>query len=380
MYTVSDYATMIGNRVRMAAYTEALRRAVEPGSVVLDIGTGTGICALLACRFGARRVYAVEPDDAIGVARAAAAANGYADRITFIQDLSTRITLPEPARVIVSDMRGVLPPFGHHIASVADARRRHLAPGGTLIPQRDAVDAAVVEAPQLHRRHVAPWGDDDFGLDLGPVRRVLGNTWRRARFKKEELLTEPRRWVEVDYTTREQAGAAGEMRWAVSRAGTGHGFACWFDTALVPGVGFSNAPGEPELIYAQAFFPWPDAVGLAPGDAVAVELRADFVGEDYVWRWNTRVVDGAGRVKADFRQSTFFGAPLALDRLRKRAADFVPTPDEDARVDLFILGLLCDGTALGEIARRLAVQFPARFPSWQAALTRVGDLSDRYSR
>jgi len=85
---------MIADTVRTGAYAEALRRAVKAGSVVLDIGTGTGIWALLACKFGARRVYAAEPGDAIHVAREIAAANGWSDRIEFIQRLSTEVTLP----------------------------------------------------------------------------------------------------------------------------------------------------------------------------------------------------------------------------------------------------------------------------------------------
>src|SRR5437870_11229737 len=76
MYSVADYGIMIADRVRMEAYMQALRSAVRPGGVVVDIGTGTGIFALLACRFGARRVYAIEPNDAIQVAREIARANG----------------------------------------------------------------------------------------------------------------------------------------------------------------------------------------------------------------------------------------------------------------------------------------------------------------
>ena len=380
MYSLAGYCAMIADRVRTGAYAEALRRAVQPGAVVLDIGTGTGIFALLACRLGARRVHAVEPDHAIQVARETIAANGYADRVVFLQDSSTRLTLPERADVVVSDLHGVLPLFGHHLPALADARRRHLAPGGVLIPQRDVLRAAVVEAPEEYARHVTPWGVNDFGFDLRAASRLLGNTWRKARFKPEQLLTEARRWVQLDYGTREDPGAAGEVTWAVARAGTGHGFACWFDATLLPGVGFSNAPGEPELIYGQAFFPWADPVALLPGDTVAVDLRADLVGADYVWRWDTRVVGADGRGKAEFKQSTFFGVPLAPARLRRRAADFVPTPDEDAQIDLFVLGLLCGGTALGEIARRLAARFPGRFPGWPQALTRVSDLSERYTR
>ena len=145
---------MIADATRMGAFARALGQAIKPGAVVIDIGTGTGICALLACRHGARRVYAIEPDDAIQVAREIAAANGYADRIEFIQAISTQVTLPERADVIVSDLGGVLPWFQRHIPSIVDARARFLAPGGVLIPQQDVGWAAVVEAHELVRcRH-----------------------------------------------------------------------------------------------------------------------------------------------------------------------------------------------------------------------------------
>src|SRR5687767_11640886 len=114
MYSIADYGAMISDDVRMGAFMRALRETVKPGAVVIDIGTGTGIFALLACRLGARRVYALEPDDAIQVAREIAAANGYADRIEFIQAMSTQVTLPERADVIISDLGGVLPWFQQH--------------------------------------------------------------------------------------------------------------------------------------------------------------------------------------------------------------------------------------------------------------------------
>src|SRR4051812_21694028 len=128
MYTLIGHGSMLRDRLRMAAYEEALRRTVRPGSVVLDLGAGAGILSLLACRFGARRVFAVEPADVIHVARAAAAANGFADRILFFQEVSTRVTPPEPADVIVADIRGVLPLSHDSLAALVDARRRLLAP------------------------------------------------------------------------------------------------------------------------------------------------------------------------------------------------------------------------------------------------------------
>src|SRR5689334_22429068 len=132
MYRVVDYGDMIADTVRMDAFVAALRGAITPGSVLVDIGTGTGIFALLACSLGARRVYAIEPNDAIEVARAIATANGLSDRIEFHQACSTAVTLPEQADVIVADIGGALPWFQRAIPSIVDARRRFLAPNGIL--------------------------------------------------------------------------------------------------------------------------------------------------------------------------------------------------------------------------------------------------------
>ena len=170
-YSLTGYGEMIADTVRMECYVEALRRAVSPGCTVLEIGTGTGIAAMIACQFGAKRVYAVEPSSAIAVASELAAENGFADRITFVRGLSTDLTLPAGADVIVSDLRGVLPLFGHHIGSIADARTRLLRPGGTMIPMRDAIWGALVQSPRLHHEVVGPWTQHSRGLAMSAARR-----------------------------------------------------------------------------------------------------------------------------------------------------------------------------------------------------------------
>ena len=88
MYSVYFYGQMLADTPRLRAYVEALKRSVKPGAVVLDLGCGPGFFALLACQLGARRVYAVEPDDVIQIAHDAATANGYTDKIDFFQSFS----------------------------------------------------------------------------------------------------------------------------------------------------------------------------------------------------------------------------------------------------------------------------------------------------
>ena len=108
MYDLSDYAGMIADEVRMRAYADALTRHVTPGCTVLDLGTGVGLHAMMACRLGAAKVFAIETNDAIQVAREHALANGYSDRMVFIHQRSELVSLPAPVDVIVSDLRGAL--------------------------------------------------------------------------------------------------------------------------------------------------------------------------------------------------------------------------------------------------------------------------------
>src|SRR6266851_2849998 len=150
MYSLETYGSMMADRVRLTAYREALRRAVRPGAVVADIGCGGGIFSLMACRAGARRVFAMETDPIIAVAREAAAAHGFLDRIVFLAGNSARLEIPERADVVVSDVRGVLPHFGRSMATIMDARKRFLAPGGAIIPQQDSVWAALSRASSFY--------------------------------------------------------------------------------------------------------------------------------------------------------------------------------------------------------------------------------------
>jgi protein arginine N-methyltransferase 1 len=317
MYSLHFYGQMLADAPRMDAYAAALRHVIRPDSVVMDLGCGPGVFALLACKLGARRVYAVEPDSVVGLAREAAAANGFADRIEFFEKLSTEITLPEPATIIVCDLRGVLPYFEQNIHSIVDARRRHLAPGGVLISRRDFLWAAVVEAQEQYAELVNPWRNQ-FDLDLSTGTRFITNTWRKSHIKPEQFLAEPVCWNTIDYHETESHDARAEISWRVARSGTTHGFAVWFDSELVHDIRFSNHPAAPRMIYGQGFFPFSQPIAVSEGDLIDLRLAANFVQDNYVWRWDTEFRDQE-RVKASFKQSTFYGAPLSTAQLRTSA-------------------------------------------------------------
>ncbi|HXO08562.1 MAG TPA: 50S ribosomal protein L11 methyltransferase, partial [Solirubrobacteraceae bacterium] len=53
-----EHARMLHDDRRTTDYIAALREAVRPEDVVLDIGTGSGVLAIAAAQAGARHVYA----------------------------------------------------------------------------------------------------------------------------------------------------------------------------------------------------------------------------------------------------------------------------------------------------------------------------------
>ncbi len=381
-YSIQDYGWMINDRIRTAPYVEALRRAVRPGSVVLDLGSGTGFFAFLACRFGAARVYAIEPDEAIEVARLCSADNPGSERITWLQCFSTAIDLPEKVDVLIGDLRGNLPFYTANIPSMIDARKRHLKPGGQIIPGRDVLRIGPASAPREHENLIAPWRKNDYGVDFSAGRKFVENSFWRAKSESiasDAMLAAPGTWGVIDYAQVESANLSGRLSWSLERGGPLHGFYVWFDVEVADGLGFSNSPDKPTLVYGRSFLPLPEAVEVSPGDRVDLSISATLVEEDYVYAWLTSVTSAKGESRAAFNQTTFKGRPIRLRDLKHAAADFVPTLTLEGEIDCAIMQGLARSQSLGSIAGELADHYPHRFATLKSALGHVARLSLKYA-
>ena len=380
MYNTRAYGSMIADKIRMRAYIEAIRMAVKPGDVVVDIGTGTGIFALLACQYGASRVYAIEPNENIHVAKKLARENGFLNRIEFIQDISTKVSFVEKANVVISDLRGTLPLFGKHIPVLLDARRRILKPGGILIPKRDTLNVCVVEAPELYKDYSEPWELNPYNLNLNPARELAVNKWSYGRVETKQILTAPQTWGTLDYRARENPDVLGKVSQTFIRNGVAHGLIVWFDAELIDGIGFSNAPGceEHADVYGSAFFPFLHPVEVSENDQARLELRAVLVNDGYTWCWNTHIISSENSTKANFQQSTFYGTIFSVEDLRKRQPGYIPKLNSRGLIEQFIQQQMNGINSLETIAEKLLSRFPDQFSSLQEAIERAGDSSQKY--
>ena len=150
-----EHARMLHDDRRTNDYIAAVREAVQPGDVVLDIGTGSGVLAIAAARAGARHVYAVEASDIADVAERVFACNGLQDRVTLLRGWSRDIDLPEPADLLVAELIGNEPCEEEILETTLDARRRLLKPGARLIPHTLELLARPLLVPDTEARQRA---------------------------------------------------------------------------------------------------------------------------------------------------------------------------------------------------------------------------------
>lgn len=147
------HAHMVDDPRRMGPLLRAIRAAVKKGSVVADIGTGTGVLAIEAARSGAKRVWAIEFDkDALVTAKRKVRDAGQGDRIAFMSGISFDIDLPERVDLIICETIGSFGFDENILATLADAKRRFLKARGRLVPSCiELWGAPTSHVPDIHK-------------------------------------------------------------------------------------------------------------------------------------------------------------------------------------------------------------------------------------
>jgi Ribosomal protein L11 methyltransferase (PrmA) len=375
MYELADYLAMIEDDVRTPAYLAALRAVIRPGDRVLELGTGFGYFAVQAVRAGAEHVWAVEPSDAIAHGRAIAAANGCADRITFIQARADQVTLEPRADVLVEDLRGISPLHGARLDVLRDAHARLLVPGARVIPHRDALVIAPSELPSDLPRLSPSIPDQHHGISVAPVRALLSQTIHRTRGEVHSLLADGVTWATLEYAALAPGDPSGRAQWTVARDGVFAGFLSWFATTLAPGISFETGPATGRTVYDRGFLSTGAPIPVRAGDRITVDVRTRFDGTEHVWVWDTTVTTSTGTERR--HASSLASRAMSALRRARRAADHVPERTTETE-RLAQLAVAIDGArTLGEIAAMLHASARTGFADEHAALRWAGDLLAR---
>lgn len=278
-----DYhGSMLTDRVRIEAFMRAIMAAVEPGDVVVDIGTGTGVLALFAAKAGAGTVYAIEQERIIDLARQIVAANGYEDRIVLIPGTSTDIELPELGDVLVTETIGNAALDEGILTWVSDARSRLLKPEATIIPSKVSLMAAALELPR-DAAEWQRWARPMHSLDFAPLRRLMVNSLYSDELSPVSVVAEAVEVFTSDFSE-QPTDVKALVHTEARRDATVHAIGLWFEAELGPDIRLSNAPPSPVASWNQGVLMLEQPVTVAAGDTVAIEVGVTGNGRSWSWR------------------------------------------------------------------------------------------------
>jgi len=278
---VDWHRQMLADLPRVRAMGGALRATLRPGEVVLDIGTGSGLLAMLACRWGAGRVYAIEKGHILEVARELAKHNGLEGRIEFFAGHSTKVELPERVDLVVAELigdfgldEGIWPVF-------TDARRRFLREGGRLLPEGLDLCAAPTSEGGKFSDWVGPLRQET-GLDFGPLLAFTSQVSRNLWAEAGGLLASPGCLMHCDLYQDGPEVPVGKVEVEIEQRGLLAGWVGWFE-AFSGGQSFiSTQPPIAGSSWSNVFLPIGEPVAVEPGDRVWLEVRMD----QQFWSWD----------------------------------------------------------------------------------------------
>ncbi len=283
------HRTLLDDPHRMDAYDRAIRALIRPGDVVLDLGAGTGILALLAARRGAR-VHAVEAGPVARLAEALVRENGLEDRVTVHHADLRDLAPPEQVDWVLSDFMGRFV-VDDGMLGVVEGAAAWMKPEARFCPSAVTLRLAPVQADlSALSTFEAPL----YGLSFASALPYALNTCYAGHLQETALLAEAREYARI--TPPAPVGTFDRaLSFEVTRAGWLRAFAGWFDAQLTPDLRLSSEPGR-QTHWGQYLFPVPRTV-VQEGDRIELHLRLDQHTEDAVWHWSGAVRRGEGVVQ-----------------------------------------------------------------------------------
>lgn len=260
---------------RIAAWQGSLATVVRPGTLVLEIGTGSSIMAMLAARAGAEVISCENDPVMAALAEEVVRKNGFARRIRIVpkpvQELRVPQDLHRPADLLLLDLFSDNL-FDFRPFDIIRAARPLLRPRAACLPIQISLQGALAEFRRWHR--MVP--DRVAGFDLSDLAEVAPMRVAIDASDPDILLRSAAAPL-VSASLPDHLPAAGgtaEQR-LTSSGGLVNGLGVWLRLDLGSGHILEARPGAvPRGYYSKLrFHAFRKAVQTEPGRALTVTLR-----------------------------------------------------------------------------------------------------------
>lgn len=257
-----EFGRYLHDRHRTDCFRRAIADTVRPGDVVVDLGTGFGLLALMCAERGAR-VYAIEQGPYLPLAAAIAADNGLDGTIRWIPGNSMAVMLPEPADVIVSETIGQFALEEFTVEYLHNARRRFGKPTCTMLPNRLELFVAPASVPSVRddlANRYRTNGNDETGFDLTRLQQAaLYNEldpYVAVGPGEAELLAPPHRIASFDLGADQSSALSTTVELRCDQSGLCDGWLGMFRLSLTERIVLATFPGSPATHWQTTLFPY----------------------------------------------------------------------------------------------------------------------------
>jgi tetratricopeptide (TPR) repeat protein len=244
------HVPMMNEQNRNQAYFDALKAVINPQSTVFEIGTGSGLLAMMAAKLGAKQVTTCETVPLIAeTAQEIIADNKFEKTVKVIAKKSTDISigagLEAKADILVSEIFSSELLGEHVLPSLEDAKKRLLKPHGKVIPAAGSIMIGLFTGDDIRRNLVV---EDAFGFNLQGFNKIVSNKRMIARNDLNiELLSDGVSAFVFDFEGESDFPAQSKtLEITATKAGTCYGLVQWMQLDMNGDqkVMFENHPSQ----------------------------------------------------------------------------------------------------------------------------------------
>lgn len=273
---------MLADHERNNAFEKAIKKAINTDSVVLDIGTGSGLLSMMAAKYGAKQVFSCETSPHIAeVAERIIEKNGFKKKVKVFNLKSTQLTereLTEKPNLIVAEIfdAGLIGEMA--IPSFRHALKELCVDNCQVIPAKAQVMGRLLHLPS--------------SASVNPMKSISGfdlSAFDQFRVPKEyisedlklsfhKFLSDEFNMVDFDFMNLgdpipENSFKSKSLRIEASEAGELHGVAFWFNLWLDDETELSSRPDRLNNHWGQALFFFEQHREVKKGEMVALNMR-----------------------------------------------------------------------------------------------------------
>jgi tetratricopeptide (TPR) repeat protein len=272
------HVPMMNEQNRNQAYFDALKAVVTKNSNVFEIGTGSGLLAMMAAKLGAKQVTTCESVSLIAeTAQQIIADNKLEKTINVIAKKSTDINIDEgldtKADILVSEIFSSELLGEHVLPSLEDAKKRLLKPQGKVIPAAGSIMIGLFTGENIRRNLLV---DDAFGFNLQGFNKIVSKKRMIARNDLDiELLSDGVAAFSFDFEGESTFPAQTKMiEITVKSAGLCYGLVQWMQLDMNGDqkVMFENHPSQTSKVsnWQQCAYLFDAPIEVKAGQTVVV--------------------------------------------------------------------------------------------------------------